>query len=97
VKARTVSSGPFQATRDSDGGWIIMAYQAGGALQFNGSLLRPRDIDPLRELLDKMQRRGLCEGCDRKATTSDAEGVPLCRACYRDLVREARAAAGRVP
>lgn len=29
-----------------------------------------------------------CEGCNKKAVTSDSEGVPLCQACYDALVIE---------
>lgn len=29
-----------------------------------------------------------CEGCNRRATTHDSEGVPLCKACYDVLDHE---------
>lgn len=29
-----------------------------------------------------------CEGCNKPATRTDSEGVPLCGKCYRGLVAE---------
>lgn len=29
-----------------------------------------------------------CEGCGKPATTADIEGVPLCKACFDDMLNE---------
>jgi len=35
-----------------------------------------------------MAKANRCEGCNAKATTTDSEGVPLCKACYIALDHE---------
>lgn len=36
-----------------------------------------------------VEREPRCEGCDKPATTTDAEHVPLCKACARSLAKDA--------
>lgn len=49
--ARRLEVGPFVARRRDDGeGWIVDAYEEGGALQVHGALIRDCDVPRLYAL-----------------------------------------------
>lgn len=42
-------------------------------------------VDTAREICDQVENKRKCEGCGKRATREDCEGVPLCEKCYDEL------------
>ncbi len=60
----------------------------------DGKILKPPGWTPPNVYgVLKAQDFEVCEGCVKKATTQDAEGVPLCQECYDECVDQAQAVA----